>query len=244
MRTLNFARRNAKEILRDPLSLIFGLGFPLTLLLLLTAISRNVPMSPFSVTTLTPGVAVFGQSFLALFSALLISRDRASAFMARLMASPMTAWEFILGYMLPLLPMALIQILVCYGAALALGLPFGGSAVQSAMAVYPMCFFYVAMGLLCGTVLTDRQVGGICGALITNLSAWLSGAWFDPAVVGGPFEAVSKVLPFYQAVQAGRIPLTGGGQVMAHLIWVLIYGAAFTFLAAWVFYARMRKGRL
>ena len=97
MRTLNFARRNFKEILRDPLSLIFGLGFPLVLLLLLTAINRNVPAEVFTIEALTPGVAVFGLSFLSLFSALLIARDRSSAFMARVMASPMTAWDFILG---------------------------------------------------------------------------------------------------------------------------------------------------
>ncbi|MEE1356464.1 MAG: ABC transporter permease, partial [Clostridia bacterium] len=38
MRMLTFANRNTKEILRDPLNLGFGIGFPIVLLLLLSAI--------------------------------------------------------------------------------------------------------------------------------------------------------------------------------------------------------------
>ncbi len=243
MRTLNFARRNFKEILRDPLSLIFGLGFPLVLLLLLTAINRNVPAEVFTIEALTPGVAVFGLSFLSLFSALLIARDRSSAFMARVMASPMTAWDFILGYTLPLLPMALVQLIVCYGAAFCLGLPVTANALWSLAAVYPMSLFFVAMGLLFGTILNDKQVGGICGALLTNLSAWLSGAWFDPAMVGGAFEAAAKALPFLRAVLAGRAAMAGE-PVFPHLAWVLAYAAVFLALAVAVFYRRMRQGKI
>ena len=44
MRMLAFARRNWKEILRDPLTLAFGAGFPLVLLLLFSLIQRNVPV--------------------------------------------------------------------------------------------------------------------------------------------------------------------------------------------------------
>ena len=44
MRALTFAKRTAKEILRDPLTLAFGLGFPVVLLLLLSAIQANIPV--------------------------------------------------------------------------------------------------------------------------------------------------------------------------------------------------------
>ena len=122
MRMRTFSARCAKEILRDPLNLLFGLGFPLVLLLLLSAIQANIPVSLFEIDTLTPGVSVFGLSFMTLFAATLVAKDRESAFLQRLYTTPLTGVEFILGYMLPLLPIALGQTIICYLAAVPLGL--------------------------------------------------------------------------------------------------------------------------
>ena len=60
MRLLTFSARTAKEILRDPLNLFFGLGFPLVLIGLLTAIQSNIPVPIFELAHLTPGVTIFG----------------------------------------------------------------------------------------------------------------------------------------------------------------------------------------
>ena len=60
MRMLVFARHNAREILRDPLTAIFSLGFPVVILALLTAIQANIPAPLFVLDSLTPGIAVFG----------------------------------------------------------------------------------------------------------------------------------------------------------------------------------------
>ena len=109
MRIRTFAKRNAKEILRDPLTLFFGIGFPLVLLLLLTLIQSNIPVPLFELSSLTPGVTVFGLSFITLFSALIVSRDRGDAFLVRLYTTPMTAADFILGYTLPMLPLSLLH---------------------------------------------------------------------------------------------------------------------------------------
>ena len=122
MRMLTFAKRNAKEILRDPLNLGFGLGFPLVLLVLLSALQRNIPVSLFEIDTLTPGITVFGLSFMTLFSATLVAKDRESAFLQRLYTTPLKGFEFIIGYMLPLLPIALAQTVICYLFAIPLGL--------------------------------------------------------------------------------------------------------------------------
>ena len=84
MRMITLAQRNTKEILRDPLNLAFGLGFPIVLLLLLSAIQANVPVSLFEIAHLTPGITVFGLSFMTLFSATLIAKDRGSALLQRL----------------------------------------------------------------------------------------------------------------------------------------------------------------
>ena len=121
MKLQALCRRTTWEIVRDPLNLAFGLGFPLVLLLLLSAIQANIPVSLFEIDRLTPGITVFGLAFVALFSATLVSRDRESALLQRLYTAPLTAGDFIFGYMLPLLPMAAVQAAVCYLAAIPLG---------------------------------------------------------------------------------------------------------------------------
>ena len=204
MRLLTFSRRTAKEILRDPLNLFFGLGFPLVLIGLLTAIQANIPASMFELNLLTPGITVFGLSFMTLFSATLISKDRESALLQRLYTTPLTASDFIFGYTLPILPITVVQVIICYIAAALLGLELKITVLYAILFLIPVALFYIALGLICGSVFTSKQVGGICGALLTNLSAWLSGIWFDVDLVGGAFKKIASVLPFIHAVELER----------------------------------------
>ena len=240
MRMITFAKRCAKEILRDPLNLLFGLGFPLVLLLLLSAIQANIPVPLFEVDTLTPGITVFGLSFMTLFSATLVARDRESAFLQRLYTTPLTAADFILGYMLPLLPMAVAQTAICYLAAVPLGLTVSLRVVYAIIGIIPMAVFYIALGLLCGSLMGVKQVGGICGALLTNLSAWLSGVWFDLELVGGAFKKAAYLLPFVHAVELERSLVRGDAAAAEHILPVLLYAFFGTVIAVCCFLRQMK----
>ena len=241
MKWLAFSGRNAKEILRDPLTLAFGAGFPVALLLLLTLIQRNIPVSLFELDQLTPGVVVFGYSFLALFAALLVSKDRSTSFLLRLFSTPMTASDFILGYLLPMVPMAAAQCLLTYLTAALLGLSLTVHGLAAGALSLLTAVMYISLGLLLGTLLNDKQVGGICGALLTNLSAWLSGTWFSLALVGGWFEKLAFVLPFANGVELGRAALAGQyDHLTPYLWWCLGYALVLTVAAVLVFQRRMR----
>lgn len=242
MKMLTFAGRTAKEILRDPLNIAFGLGFPLVLILLLSAIQANIPVTIFEIGHLTPGITVFGFSFMTLFSATIVAKDRTSSLLQRLYTTPLTAWNFILGYTLPILPIAAAQSLVCYGAALLLGLEATVNIVYAVLWGIPIAVFYIALGLLCGSIFNDKQVGGICGALLTNLSAWLSGTWFDLELVGGVFQQIAYCLPFVHATEMERAVLRGDISVaLEHLPWVLAYAAVAAVAAVLMFLRQMKR---
>lgn len=242
MKLLVFSRRTAKEILRDPLNLAFGIGFPVVLLLLLSAIQANIPVSLFEIGQLAPGIAVFGLAFLTLFSASLVAKDRESAFLARLYTTPLTASDFILGYLLPILPIALAQSAVCYAVAIVLGLKVSVNLLLALVLMLPTALFFIAVGLLCGSVFSVKQTGGICGALFTNLTAWLSGTWFDLNLVGGVFQKVAYALPFVHAVELERAALYGNyAQLLPHLLWVLGYALAAVLFAVWLFLRQMKQ---
>ena len=242
MRMMTFAKRCMKEILRDPINLGFGLGFPLVLLLLLSALQANIPVSLFEINTLTPGITVFGLSFMTLFSATLVAKDRESAFLQRLYTTPLTGFDFIIGYMLPLLPIALGQTVICYLFAIPLGLTLRVNIIYAVIGMIPMAIFNIALGLLCGSVLGVKQVGGICGALLTNLSAWLSGVWFDLGLVGGTFEKIANVFPFVHAVEMEKALFSGDFEVVGiHLLPIVLYSIAATAFAVLCFLRKMKK---
>ncbi|MBQ2278373.1 MAG: ABC transporter permease, partial [Clostridia bacterium] len=216
--------------------------FPLVLLFLMSAIQANVPVSIFEIDTLTPGMTVFGLSFMTLFSATLIARDRESALLQRLYTTPLTGLDFILGYMLPLLPIALGQTVICYLAAIPLGLTVRVNILCAIFGILPMAVFNIALGLLCGSVLGVKQVGGICGALLTNLSAWLSGVWFDLTLVGGFFEKLAGLLPFMHAAELEKALLGGDfGMAAPHILPVLLYSVLITAAAVFCFLGQMKK---
>ncbi|MBE6555891.1 MAG: ABC transporter permease [Ruminococcaceae bacterium] len=242
MKMLCFAKRNLKEILRDPLTVGFSLGFPLVLLLLLSAIQARIPVPLFEISHLTPGITVFGLSFMSLFSATLIAKDRESALLARLYTTPLSASDFILGYMLPFLPVSLAQSGICYLVALVLGLKPTLSILGALLLILPVSLLFVGLGLLCGSLLQVKQVGGICGALLTNLTAWLSGVWFDLSLVGGAFVRVAKCLPFYHAVELERMALRGVyGEILPPLLIVLSFALAVLVAAILCFLRQMKR---
>ena len=242
MKTMTFAKRCAKEILRDPVNLGFGLGFPLVLLMLLSAIQANIPVSLFEINALTPGITVFGLSFMTLFSATLVAKDRESAFLQRLYTTPLGGVNFILGYMLPLLPIALGQTLICYACAIPLGLTVSVNVVYAIVGMIPIAIFNISLGILCGSILGVKQVGGICGALLTNVSAYLSGVWFDLKLVGGFFEKIANALPFLHAAEMEKALFAGDFEVVAtHVLPILLYSIVTTVVAVLCFLRQMKK---
>lgn len=246
-KTLFFARRNWLEMRRDPISLFFGVAFPLILLLLLSLINRSIPaeaqMHLFEIENLAPGIAVFSLSFLTLFSAMLISKDRTSAFVLRLYCSPLSGSGFIVGYVLPLLPMAAAQMAVCFLAAVVMGLTVSWNILLCIAVSLPIMVFYIAVGLLCGTLLSEKAVGGACGALLTNVSAWLSGTWFSLDLIGGGFRKVAYCLPFANAVDAARAALAGRTGEIGKNLWIVLAWAFAAMFLAVVIFAQRRKAK-
>ena len=127
-------------------------------------------------------------------------------------------------------------------AAIFLGLEISINIFWAVLCILPTSLLYIALGLLCGSVLTDKQVGGVCGALLTNLSAWLSGTWFDLDLVGGTFRKIADALPFVHAVNLGRGVLIGDFSAIGqHIWWVLGYALVLLAAAVALFLRQMKK---
>jgi ABC-2 type transport system permease protein len=244
MRVYIFSKRNTQEILRDPINLFFGLAFPLVLLFLFSIINTAIPAEAnntmFEAKQIAPGVAMFGTVFMALFSGMLVSKDRTSSFLMRLFTSPMRSIDFIIGYTLPMIVFAAVQSAITLVAAAFVGLPFSANTLVAVLILIPISIMLVGIGLLCGSMMNDKAVGGVCGALLTNVAGWLSGVWIPIDLIGGGFKAVSHALPFYHAAEAARKVIDGSySEIPPHLTVVLIYALVIYVLAVIVFRYKM-----
>jgi ABC-2 type transport system permease protein len=240
MKFLVFAGRNIKEMLRDPINMAFGLGFPIVLLFLLSTIEANIPVSIFPIIKLAPGVAALGFSFLSLFCGMLIAKDRTSSYLMRLFASPMKSSDFIIGYTLPVIPLAVAQCAIVFIVSFFLGLPVNANILLAILVLLPSALLFIGFGLLAGSIFNDKTVGGICGALLTNVSAWLSGTWFQLEIMGETFKTVANLLPFVHSVEAAKAAISGNfGEIFPHLWWVLANVFITMAVAIWVFRKKM-----
>ena len=87
-----------------------------------------------------------------------------------------------------------------------------------------------------------KQVGGVCGALLTNLTAWFSGVWFDLHLVGGAFQDIAYALPFVHAAELEKALFHGDFQTAAAHIWpVVLYSAGVTAVAVLCFLRQISK---
>jgi ABC-2 type transport system permease protein len=250
MRSSYFSVRNIKEILRDPLSYIFCLGFPIVMLIIMTIVNSSIPaqahMTIFQIQNLAPGIAVFGLTFTMLFTCLSVSKDRAGAFLTRLYASPMKGIDFIVGYTLPLMIIAIAQSILTYLASILIGAFTGytfsiGRLLLSMLVLLPSMLLFVGFGLLFGTLFNEKAAPGLC-SIIISVAGMLGGIWMDVDVMGGPFAAACKCLPFYHGVKAARMAVLGEyGKIGMPLLIVCAYAIVVYALAVFTFRKKMQN---
>lgn len=248
-RALLFASRNVREMLRDPLSYIFCLALPLVMLVVMYE-SFYSPEAPwFALPQLVPGIAVFGLTFVMLQTTLIVSQDRSLAFFTRLRVSPLRTGEFILGYTLPGLLLAVCQLAVTYAVGYLLaaihGIPLGSfpAAVGAAAASLPIVLLMIGFGILFGTALSAQSAPGL-SSIVISAGGFLSGAWLPVETLTGFLKTVCNVMPFYPAVRLSRMILGGTftwAEALAPALTVLAWTAGVYLLAAIVFSCRARS---
>ena len=243
MKALVFSKRNLKEIVRDPLSLIFGVGLPIIMLCLFCVISSSVDNMPsmFGASEMAPSMATFGLSFLTLFLSLLMANDNNNSFLTRLLASPMKTSDFILGYALPMLPLALAQSILCLTVGAAFGMKINIYTLPTLLALMAASLFFISIGLLFGSIFSPTQVGGI-SSIVINAFALLSGTWIPIKTIKGGFAVFCSILPFEHILDLVKDTSAGSFEnLLKNLLWTLVSSAIIFVAAAFVVTKKHRR---
>jgi len=249
MKSIVFANRNFKELVRDPLSWIFCLGFPLVMLAIMTVINNSIPaeagMTLFEIESLAPGIMIFGLTFVMLFACLLIAGDRNEAFLLRIFTSPMKSSDYIMGYIIPLIVLCFGQVVVTLAASLILALASGDklsipNMLFSVVTAIPSMFMFIGFGLLFGTLFNKNAAPGL-SSIIICFSGMLGGIWMDVDTIGGTLADICKALPFYHCVKSARLAFGGdfSGSICESGI-VLIWAVVVVAVSIIVFKKKMR----
>jgi ABC-2 type transport system permease protein len=242
MKFLPLTSRNLKEIYRDPVPMVFGTAMPVVLLLLFTSIGKKAPVEIFSPLMLVPAVAVFSFGFLIMFSASLISRDRQTAFLTRLLMSPLKSSDFILAYLLAFFPLALLQSIVCFLVGTMLGMAISWQIFLVLLFLLLLAVACIGIGMILGSLGTENQVA-MGGSILMVIISLFSGAWMDLKMVGGIFKTVGYALPFAHAIDGSRAILKGSfwSDISVEFYWVFGYALISIILGIIAFKWRMKQ---
>ncbi len=220
MRTLSFAKRNFLELIRDPLCTVFALILPLLLLIIFQQI--KIPGEAYKIDNFTPGIIVFGHSFITLFTASLVAKDRSTSLLTRLCASPMKTSDYLFGYIISIIPAVLIQNIVFFVTAVLLGLNFSINILLAIASSLPISVLFISLGILIGCVTSEKSSGGV-SSIVVQLVAFTSGMYFSSDMLGKGFDIVCRILPFSSCLNITKGILNG--DLSGLLIPCLIVGA-------------------
>ncbi len=230
-----FSRRVFLELVRDPMSYVLALGFPVVMLLIMTAVNASIPaeahMTLFAMPSLAPGVYVFGLTFIMLFSALLLAKDRSESFLVRLYVSPMTDGEFVLSYTAPAMVLSAAQGILVYAAAGVISLVTGeevnpAGTLLSLLVSLPSALMFITLGLIFGSFFSDKSAPA-ASSVVISISSLLGGIWMDVEAMGGVWLDICRILPFYHSVKLARcsysLDFTGCGSSFAAVaVWLAV----------------------
>lgn len=239
-RILTLTKRNIKEIIRDPLSLVFIIGLPLVMEILFYFLFHNLT-SQFEMKYLAPGIVVFSQAFLSLFIGLLISLDRSTSFLTRLFVSKTKSYEFIISYALSLIPLVLVQSILFFviGGLLDPSI-FKISMIYSILLSLFTSLLFLGLGILFGSLCNERSIGGVSSVIISAHSL-LSGMWFPNEGLDNNMIKIMNILPFKNAVCLIQNSLNGINDLLRPFIIVLLYSLIIFILAIIIYKKKMKE---
>lgn len=239
-----FSGRNFKEIAREPMSLIMSILFPAVLLVVLSLLNQSIEgmAEIFEISNFTPSMVIMGLSFLGMFVGTLMAQDRHNAFLERLFSSPMKSLDYILGYSLPIIPLAILQAICCFAIAVIFGLDISINLLFSLLFLIPVSLLFIGFGLLMGTLFGSINAVNAFGTILVNATVFLSGAVFPITAIGGTFQKVCNALPFIHAVGVVQKSMSGNySEILENLIWVLSYSVILIVPSMILFKRRMTK---
>ena len=248
-----FARRTYKEFLRDPVSLVFGMAFPVVLMIVLQIICKNIAsdgadiIECYRIDRLMIGVAIYSFSFTSFYAGIRVSKDKSDTFIQRFYPTRMELEDYILGYIAPLLLITFIQSVMCVVTGFMLDailnlniLHFDINYILLLLLMLPCELIFICIGVMLGVSFkASESIYIFIGIIVITI---LTGnIFFNVISFGSGFEIFCKILPFYPTVLALDGVINGITEAFPYYFITLGYLVVLLFLSIVIFKIKMHR---
>jgi ABC-2 type transport system permease protein len=231
-----YVRYEVLRTFRNVRFMIFSLGFPFFLFLLIAGAnkSRSIDGISFPLYYMV-GMVTWGSIIAIISSGARIAAERQAGWTRQLRITPLRTRAYfeakiVCGYLLALLT---IVILYLAGTVLSVRLDAAQWTTMTVMVLVGLIPFAV-FGIMLGHVLKPDSIGPAVGG-ITSFVALLGGAW-GPLSTSTAYVDIVKCIPSYWLVQSGKVAIGGSGwpPVQAWIV-IAVWTVIFTRLAVFAF---------
>ena len=148
--------------------------------------------------------------------------------------------EYILGYILSLIPIILIQNILFFVLACILGLNFSINIILAALVSIVIAIIFIAIGIFIGSIFSEKASSGI-SSIIVQLVCFTSGMYFPKELLGNTFAKICEYLPFESAVTIIKGIMNNNLELISsrNIIVFFVYTIAILVLSIIVFKKKM-----
>jgi len=175
---------------------------------------------------IAPGIIIFGLLILIPTSARIIVHDKEKGFLSRLLTTPLRPVEFISGYSLCLVVIAIAQIIIFILVGWLLGMDIVGSIGLAFLVFLLTALCSIGIGMVVAALSkTENQAEPLCWIFAMPL-AMLSGCWFSVEMLPSYLRNVAYAFPYAHAIDASKAVITRG-------VGIEVVSSDVLFLAGW-----------
>jgi ABC-2 type transport system permease protein len=192
---------------------------------------------------IAPGIIIFGLLIMIPTSARIMVHDKEKGFLARLLTTPLRPWEFLLGYSLCLVVIAIAQIIIFMVFGHWLGMNIVGNIWLAFLIFFLTGLCSIGIGMVVASLArTENQAEPLCW-LISMPLAMLSGSWFSIEMMPTYLRQVANLFPYAHAIDAARRVLSRGiglEAVSSDLLFLAVWAVAIFIIGTFFFRRTMR----
>ncbi len=159
---------------------------------------------------IAPGIIIFGLLILIPTSARIVVRDKEKGFLSRLLTTPARPLDFVSGYSLCLVFIAIAQIIIFIAAAWVFGMDIVGSLWLAFLIFLLVGLCSIGIGMVVASLSkSENQAEPLCWIFAMPL-AMLSGCWFSIEMLPSYLRNIAYAFPYAHAIDASRSVLIRG----------------------------------
>ncbi|MET0741514.1 MAG: ABC transporter permease [Candidatus Nanopelagicales bacterium] len=235
MSSLTYTRYEMLRTFRNRRFFIFSLIFPL--ILFYTVAGPNRDEQDFAGTGISfpvysmVGMVSWGTMAAVVAGGARIAAERSIGWNRQLRLTPLRTRTYLATKVLAGYAVAVVSILVLYGAGLTLGVDLSASSwFRMTGLILVGLIPFAALGILLGHLLSVDSMGPALGG-ITSLFALLGGAWGPLGGGSGVVHELVQLIPSYWLVQAGQSAITSDAWPVKGWIVVAVWTVVLALLA-------------